>query len=96
MLKTTSLISALLLGLSLGGATVAADNTTGTQSGTQSGTQQPSAQPGTSDPSQSTGARDSGSTDNEAYLAALKKCESMSAGEKTKCVDAAKKKFGQM
>ena len=92
MLKTTSLISALLLGLSLGGAAVAADNTTGTQSGTQ----QPSAQPGTSDPSQSTGARDSGSTDNEAYLAALKKCESMSTGEKTKCVDAAKKKFGQM
>ena len=53
------------------------------------------AQPaGTQDPAPA--ATDQGKADNEAYLAALKKCESMSAGEKTKCVDAAKKKFGQM
>ena len=31
------------------------------------------------------------------YLAALKKCDAMSnAGEKQKCIDAAKKKHGQM
>ncbi len=30
------------------------------------------------------------------YLAALKKCESLTDTEKTKCVDAAKKKHGQI
>ena len=30
------------------------------------------------------------------YLAALKKCEPLAAGEKQKCIDAAKKRFGQM
>jgi hypothetical protein len=33
---------------------------------------------------------------DEQYFAALKKCESLSASEKTKCLEAAKKKFGQM
>ena len=33
---------------------------------------------------------------DEEYFAALKKCESLSAGEKTRCIEAAKKKFGQM
>ncbi len=30
------------------------------------------------------------------YLAALKKCEPLTGADKTKCVDAAKKKHGQM
>ena len=30
------------------------------------------------------------------YQAALKKCESLPATEQQKCIDAAKKKFGQM
>jgi hypothetical protein len=30
------------------------------------------------------------------YAAALKKCDSLSGSSKTNCVDAAKKKFGQM
>jgi hypothetical protein len=32
----------------------------------------------------------------EQYQAALKKCESLPAAEQQKCIDAAKKKFGQM
>jgi hypothetical protein len=32
----------------------------------------------------------------EAYLAALKKCDSMSGSEKDKCVEETRKKFGQM
>ena len=32
----------------------------------------------------------------EQYFSALKKCEALSASEKTKCIEAAKKKFGQM
>jgi hypothetical protein len=30
------------------------------------------------------------------YQAELKKCDSLAAAEKQKCIDAAKKKFGQM
>jgi hypothetical protein len=30
------------------------------------------------------------------YLAALKKCEPLAGDDKQKCIDAAKKKFGQM
>ncbi|MEO8005912.1 MAG: hypothetical protein ABI771_13445 [Betaproteobacteria bacterium] len=33
---------------------------------------------------------------NPEYAAALKKCDSMSGTGKTNCVDAAKKKYGQM
>jgi len=33
---------------------------------------------------------------DEQYFAALKKCDSLSASEKTRCIEAAKKKFGQM
>jgi hypothetical protein len=33
---------------------------------------------------------------DEQYFAALKKCEALSASERTRCIEAAKKKFGQM
>ena len=36
------------------------------------------------------------SQQEQEYLAALKKCEPLSGADKTKCVDAAKKKHGQM
>ncbi|MFO1320936.1 MAG: hypothetical protein U1F52_15090 [Burkholderiales bacterium] len=53
------------------------------------------AQPaGTQDPAPA--ATDQGKADNEAYLAALKKCDSLNADQRQKCVDAAKRKFGQM
>jgi hypothetical protein len=35
-------------------------------------------------------------TQSPEYAAALKKCDSMSGSSKTDCVDAAKKKYGQM
>ncbi len=33
---------------------------------------------------------------DQEYLAALKKCEPMTGADKSKCMDAAKKKYGQM
>lgn len=37
-----------------------------------------------------------GTQDSEAFMAALKKCESLGAEQKAKCIDAARRKFGQM
>lgn len=36
------------------------------------------------------------SAKEQEYLVTLTKCESLSASQKTKCIEAAKKKFGQM
>ncbi len=36
------------------------------------------------------------SAKEQEYLAALKKCESLSGNEKTTCIEKAKKKFGEM
>ena len=36
------------------------------------------------------------SAKEQEYLVALTKCESLSASQKTKCIETAKKKFGQM
>ena len=36
------------------------------------------------------------SSKEQEYLVTLTKCESLSASQKTKCIEAAKKKFGQM
>lgn len=36
------------------------------------------------------------SKSEQEYLAALKKCEPLTGTDKTQCVDAAKKKYGQM
>ena len=33
---------------------------------------------------------------DEQYFAALKKCDSLSASEKTRCIEAARKKYGPM
>ena len=33
---------------------------------------------------------------DEQYFAALKKCDSLSASEKTRCIEAARKKYGHM
>lgn len=80
MSKLLALIGAASLALSLGGVASAADNTAQPQS------QQPTqAQPGTAEQRE------------QEYLAALKKCDAMSnAADKQKCIDAAKKKHGQM
>lgn len=80
MNKLRITILAGLLGVALSGSAFSAD--TAEPSGTQ---EQPAP-----------AATDQGKTDNEAYLAALKKCESLGADQRQKCVDAAKRKFGQM
>jgi hypothetical protein len=81
MSKLLALIGAGTLALSFSGIAAAADNT-GQQAQPQQRTQ---AQPGSAEQRE------------QEYLAALKKCDSMSnAGEKQKCIDAAKKRHGQM
>jgi hypothetical protein len=85
MSKLFALIGAGALALSLGGIATAADNTTQQQSQPQA--QQPATQ----------GQPGSAEQREQEYLAALKKCDAMqNAGEKQKCIDAAKKKHGQM
>jgi hypothetical protein len=84
MSKLLALIGAGTLALSLSGIASAADNSTTQQ---QPQAQQPAnqGQPGSAEQRE------------QEYLAALKKCDAMSsAGEKQKCIDAAKKKHGQM
>ena len=81
MSKLLALIGAGAVAVSMSGFAAAAEkDNTGAQ------TQQPTqAQPGTAEQRE------------QEYLAALKKCDAMSnAGEKQKCIDAAKKKHGQM
>ncbi len=83
MSKLLALIGAGTLALSLTGIASAADNST---------TQQPQAQQPANQ-----GQPGSAEQREQEYLAALKKCDGMSnAGEKQKCIDAAKKKHGQM
>ena len=84
MSKVLTMIGAGVLAFSFGGIASAADkdNSTTQQPQTQ---QAPQGQPGSAEQRE------------QEYLSALKKCESVSnAGEKQKCLDAAKKKHGQM
>ena len=82
MSKLLSMLGAAALAFSISGIAAAADNTTNPQQ-TQPQAQQ--GQPGTAEQRE------------QEYLAALKKCDSVAnAGEKQKCIDAAKKKHGQM
>lgn len=82
-MKLLSTLSAVALALTLTGAAFAADDPPKTD---QPGAQQQQNQPGTSTGDASQKERD--------YQAELKKCDT--ASDKQKCVDAAKKKFGQM
>lgn len=84
MSKLLTMLGAGALAFSIGGIASAADNTN--QQTQQPQTQQaPQGQPGSAEQRE------------QEYLAALKKCEPITnAGEKQKCMDAAKKKHGQM
>ncbi len=88
MTKMVCMFTAGALALAVSGFASAADEQTGGQrpSAQQSG--QPSAQGGPNE--------QSGQSSDQAYRAALKKCEPMAAADKQKCQDAAKKKHGQM
>lgn len=78
--RLLSTLSAGVLAFALSGFAFAA------QEG-QAGQQQPQAQPS---PGGEAAQRE------QEYLAALKKCEPLAAAEKQKCIEAAKKRFGQM
>jgi opacity protein-like surface antigen len=104
------LLSVLLAGaaaLALSGVAVAADQSQAAQPGSDQGgmtTNQQSQTPSQAQPSSDQG----GMTKNEnqagadvsakdqEYLAGLKKCESLEGDQKQKCIDAAKKKAGEM
>ncbi|MBI1396257.1 MAG: hypothetical protein GC151_09795 [Betaproteobacteria bacterium] len=86
MTKLVAAFSALFLGLALGGVAFAAD-TDSQQQGQDNATNSTESQ------DQST---QNQSTSKDAYMAALKKCDSLGDEQKAKCVAAAKRRFGQM
>ena len=95
MNKLLSALTAGMMVLALNGFAVAQDAASqpNTQQGAQPDTQQ-GAQPDTQ--AQPAGQPGDVSAKEQEYLAALTKCESLSGNEKTKCIEAAKKKFGEM
>jgi hypothetical protein len=84
MSKLIGTFTAAALAMALSGFVYAADEP---QPGAQG---QPKAEQ--SQPAQSS---DSAKREQE-YLTALKRCESLSASDKQKCIEAAKKKYGEM
>jgi hypothetical protein len=97
------LLSALLAGaaaLALSGVAVAADQSQpGAEPAQQSQTPNQGAQPGSDQGGMTKSENQPGSdisAKEQDYLAALKKCESLSGDQKQQCVDAAKKKSGEM
>jgi hypothetical protein len=82
MSKLLTMLGAGALAFSIGGIASAADNTN--QQSQPQAQQAPQGQPGTPEQRE------------QEYLAALKKCDSGAAADKQKCIDAAKKKHGQM
>ncbi|HKQ25723.1 MAG TPA: hypothetical protein VJT81_14860 [Burkholderiales bacterium] len=100
MNRMLSALTAGMMVLAMNGFAVAQDaaNKPNTPQEGSPSTQQ-DAQPATQQPD--TQAQPAGQTGDvtakeQEYLAALKKCESLSGNEKTKCIESAKKKFGQM
>ena len=84
MSKLLTMLTAGALALTLSGFAAAADK--------DQNSQQPQAQ----QPADPAAGGATASPRDQEYLAALKKCEPMSGADKTKCVDTAKKKYGQM
>ena len=84
MTQLFALLSAGALALTLSGVAAAAEN--------DQNSQQPRAQ----QPNDPAAGGATASQRDQEYLAALKKCEPLTGADKTKCVDTAKKKYGQM
>jgi len=92
MNKLLSALTAGMMVLAINGFAVAQD------AASQPNTEQ-SAKPATQEQdtqAQPTGQSGDISAKEQEYLAALKKCESLSGNEKTTCVEKAKKKLGEM
>ena len=77
-------LSAAALALTLSGIATAADNDRNSQ------------QPGVQQPDDPAAGGATVSQREQEYLATLKKCEQMAGTDKSKCIDTARKKFGQM
>ena len=82
MSKLLTMLGAGALAFSIGGIASAADNTN--QQTQPQAQQAPQGQPGSAEQRE------------QEYLAALKKCDAGAAADKQKCIDAVKKKHGQM
>lgn len=95
MSKLLTMMTAGALALSLGGMVCAADrNQDGQQpKAQQPKPQQPQAQEPIDDPA--AGGATASQRDQE-YLASLKKCEPLTGTERSKCIEAARKKHGQL
>ena len=95
MNKLLTMMTAGALALSLGGIVCAAEkNPDGQQpKAQQPKAQQPQAQQPMDDPA--AGGATASQRDQE-YLASLKKCEPLTGTERSKCIDAARKKHGQL
>ena len=92
MSKLLSLLTAGTLALAASGFVSAADEPyPSTQTGQNQNETTPGNQPGQNETTPGTDQK------SAEYLAALKKCDAINnAGDRQKCVDAAKKKHGQM
>jgi len=95
MSKLLTMMTAGALALSLGGIVCAAErNPDGQQpKAQQPKAQQPQAQQPMDDPA--AGGATASQRDQE-YLASLKKCEPLTGTDRSKCIDAARKKHGQL
>ena len=85
MNKVLSALLAGALGLALNGMAAAADPYPAAQPADKGGVTESQNQPGAAV-----------SAKEQEYLAALKKCESLTGEKRQKCIDAAKKKAGDM
>ena len=77
-------LSAAVLALTLSGIANAAENDRNSQ------------QPGVQQPDDPAAGGATVSQREREYLATLKKCEQLNGTDKSKCIDTAKKKYGQM
>jgi hypothetical protein len=87
MSKLLSMVSAAILVLSCAGHVSAAEDSKPTNE------EKPQGQDRAKEPTQQETTGDLTKQEQE-YLSALKKCESMNAAEKQQCVEATRKKFG--
>jgi len=95
MSKLLTMMTAGALAFSLGGMVSAADRDQDSQQpkAQQPKAQQPQARQPIDDPA--AGGATASQRDQE-YLASLKKCEPLTGAERSKCIDAARKKHGQL
>jgi len=97
-MKLYSLIAAGAFAMVMSGLSVAADEHPGSQqpSAAQQSGQSSQSNSGQSGHTNDQAGQTSGQGGSAELQAALKKCDQMSAADKQKCIDAAKKKHGQM